>query len=356
MRENHIRTAAVQYGKDISEIAVITQGLIHHSYKVSYKDGPTILLQYINENVFRQPEQLIENYLLVQSHLDKKGDIKIPQLLGTVNGRYFFRDEDGNFWRAFEFIKDSYSISKLENSLQAFSVARCFAAFTKSLQELDGTKLHIVIPHFHDLSLRYRQFEEAASTALLERKGMAEEVIAELQARKKLVSFYEELDDKNYPVRIMHHDCKISNVLFDKKTNEIISPVDLDTVMPGKYFSDIGDMIRTMACTLDENSRDWENLSVNEEIYKSIIKGYLEGIGDSFTPEEENYIHYSGLIMTYMQSLRFITDFLNNDIYYQIAYGSQNLDRAKNQFLLLKKLELFLKYEYGLHSYQESVT
>jgi hypothetical protein len=117
--------------------------------------------------------------------------------------------------------------------------------------------------------------------------------------------------------------------------------------MPGKFFSDLGDMIRSMACTVDENSTNWEEIDIRPSFYKAILNGYLEGIGNIFAAEEKRNIHYSGLILIYMQSLRFITDYLNNDIYYKINYTEQNLSRAMNQLILLEKLEIFLKAEFS---------
>jgi hypothetical protein len=151
---------------------------------------------------------------------------------------------------------------------------------------------------------------------------------------------------------VMHHDCKINNILFDKNTNEVICPVDLDTTMPGKFFSDIGDMIRTMACTVDENSIEWELIEVRPAFYEAILKGYLEGAGNIFTDEEKKNIHFSGLILTYMQSLRFAADHLNGDIYYRISYKEQNLSRALNQLILLEKLEEYLLATYSFNPYR----
>jgi Ser/Thr protein kinase RdoA (MazF antagonist) len=171
----------------------------------------------------------------------------------------------------------------------------------------------------------------------------ATHVIAELRQRKYLVDFYASIkNNPEYPVRLMHHDCKIGNILFDVDTREVICPIDLDTIMPGKYFSDLGDMIRTMACTVDENSREWENIDVKPEFYNAIVEGYLQGIGTELTAAEKENIHKSGLLMTYMQTLRFVTDFLQGDVYYRTTYPEQNLNRALNQLVLLEKLEDYL--------------
>jgi hypothetical protein len=122
----------------------------------------------------------------------------------------------------------------------------------------------------------------------------------------------------------------------------------MDTVMPGKFFSDLGDMVRSMACSVDENSADWEAIYIRPAYYKAILSGYLTGIENILSAQEMIHIHYAGLMLIYMQSLRFVTDFLQADIYYKISYPEQNLNRALNQLILLEKLEEFLEDEYGL--------
>jgi hypothetical protein len=145
----------------------------------------------------------------------------------------------------------------------------------------------------------------------------------------------------------MHHDCKLTNILFDKTTHRAICPVDLDTTMPGYFFSDIGDMIRSMVPTLPENSNSWDELTIQPTIYFNIVKGYREGINDAFTEYEQDHIHSSGLLMLFMQGIRFLTDYLLEDRYYKTTYEHQNLDRAKNQFLVLQQLEKFVFDSFG---------
>ncbi|OLE69184.1 MAG: hypothetical protein AUG74_08985 [Bacteroidetes bacterium 13_1_20CM_4_60_6] len=225
----------------------------------------------------------------------------------------------------------------------AYTTSACFGRFTRSLQGLNVSQMDVVIVDFHDLAFRYQQFEDAITRAELFKAMRATHVIAELRQRKQLVEFYQSIkNNPAYPLRLMHHDCKISNILFDLTTHEVICPIDLDTIMPGKYFSDLGDMIRTMACTEGEESRNWESIDMREEFYDAIRSGYLQGIGEMFTNQEKENIHKSGLLMIYMQALRFITDFLENDQYYNTTSPEQNLNRALNQLILLEKLEEFL--------------
>jgi Ser/Thr protein kinase RdoA (MazF antagonist) len=129
----------------------------------------------------------------------------------------------------------------------------------------------------------------------------------------------------------MHHDCKISNILFHRKTGAIICPVDLDTVMPGLFFSDLGDMIRTMCCTADENSTDWNNIAIHEAYYKAVMAAYRSATNGLFTAAEEDHLPYAGLFLIYMQAMRFLTDHLAGNIYYKVQYPEQNLTGLKTR-------------------------
>lgn len=342
-----IEKAALQFGRELKSVAAIGDGLIHNTYKVSFFGDSSILLQKVNKNIFKHPENIISNYCFIYAHLQQKG-LKIPALLQTFQGPLYWVDDEGNFWRAFEFIENSCSVLVPEDNRQIAAVAMCFGSFTKSLSGADHKSLHAILPDFHNLSFRYQQFEEAVASANLKRLKTANELNDALKERNVLIQLYNQVskDETAFPTRIMHHDCKISNVLFDKTTGDFICPVDLDTVMPGKFFSDLGDMIRSMAATVDENNTSWEKIAINESAYKTIVETYLIQLQDLLTVEETRLIHYSGLFIIYMQALRFITDFLNNDVYYHTTYKDQNLYRANNQLILLKCLEEFIRKEY----------
>jgi len=348
MNQAIVEKAAVQFGNGNPIVQLLGNGLINRTYKVDFTAGPSIVLQCINQSTFPQPENIINNYRLIQDYLKKTGGISIPELLKTKNNKYYWTDQEDNFWRATAFISNSCAVSIPQNTDEVFTAAKSFGAFTKSLSGLDPYTLAVIIPDFHNPGFRYQQFEDAVKKAAISRLLKSTHVISEIRDRTALVDFYTAMQDNetDFPTRIMHHDCKISNILFDAATGTVICPVDLDTVMPGKYFSDIGDMIRTMACTEEENSTAWELIDVKPAYYKAIIDGYMEGMGDSLTAAEKKNIHTAGLILTYMQCLRFVTDFLNNDVYYKTTYPEQNLNRALNQLILLEKLEAFIGSNY----------
>lgn len=345
MKRLTIQKAAAQFGIGEPVIESLGEGLIHRTYKVSYPgNAKPIVLQCLNQTMFPQPENIINNYRIISQYLKFQVDsVQVPEIALTNSGKLFWIDEEGNFWRATIFVDNSYTQVSLSNKDEASLVARSFAQFTLALSGLQTDQLDTIIPDFHNLRLRYQQFETAISKATIQRLLKSTHVIAELRQRKHLVDFYEQVraNDK-YRVRVMHHDCKISNILFDKTTRQVISPVDLDTTMPGYFFSDLGDMIRSMACTVDENSTRWEDIDIEKTYYQAIVDGYLKIMKDEFTPEELQHMHYSGLLLIFMQALRFVTDFLNNDIYYKTNYPEQNLNRALNQLILLEKTEEFL--------------
>ncbi len=348
MKDSATEKAAVQFGKGSLTINPLGNGLINRTYKVDFTESLSVVLQCINQATFPQPENIINNYRLIQDYLNKTGGNKISQLLKSKDGKYYWIDDDRNFWRATAFIGNSYAAAIPANAGEVFTAAKSFAGFTQSLNGLEAGKLETIIPDFHNLAFRYQQFEDTVKSAPISRLLKSTHVISEVRDRIALVDFYKQIQSNHtdYRTRVMHHDCKISNILFDSTTHTVICPVDLDTVMPGKYFSDIGDMIRTMACTEEENSTAWELIDVKPDYYHAIIDGYTEGMENSLTEQEKKNIHQPGLLLTYMQCIRFVTDFLNNDTYYKTTYPEQNLNRALNQLILLEKLEAFISRNY----------
>lgn len=334
--------------KNVEEckIEALTSGLINHSFKVSC-NGKVVLLQKINQRVFSSPRDVQHNYLTLWHYAESEmTGLRIPAPFHFPGSKTLYTARNGSCWRAFEYIKNAYSYSMAARESQAKNTAKAFARFTAAFENFDPQQLKIVIPGFHDLSLRYRQFEEALKTEYYERMNKALPLIEELKKRERYKHFFEIIIESNeFLQRVMHHDAKISNVLFDNN-NKVICPVDFDTVMPGYFFSDIGDMIRTISCSVDENSTDFKKITVRRKFYEALMDGYLKLMKDSLTILEKRYIHFAGLMMTYMQSLRFLTDYLNGDVYYKVSYDEQNVDRAKNQLTLLIELEKFLKKNY----------
>lgn len=325
-------------------IESIGNGLIHQTFLVETKNNKFIL-QQINTTIFKHPLWLQENYQLIYENGSGISTL-IPAIVQTQEGALLWEDEHKNSWRVFDYIP-SVTLHHTNNNYSLLKkAAYCFGAFTASLKSIQADQLKINLPQFHDLALRYQQMENAIVKAPVFLLMRATHIIAELRQRKNYVTLYQFfLTDPSFKDRVMHHDCKVNNILFHETNGSAICPIDLDTVMPGKFFSDIGDMIRTMATTEDEESRNWEHIEVDPIAYHALMNGYLEAMENEFTQNELKYMHYSGLLLIFMQSIRFVTDFLQGDIYYKINYPEQNLNRSLNQLILLEKLETFIEQE-----------
>lgn len=332
------------------DIQPIGNGLINHTYIVSCNSLSSFILQQINKNVFKKPGDVQENYFKIWQYAEYESkDLQLPSPYFYEKEKMLFKDRNENYWRAFRYIPDSVTLNIPQKAQQAKAAAKAFAKFTAAFADFNTELLKIIIPDFHNLSFRYEEMEEAEKGDLYERIQKAQPLLQELKKREHYRHFYDIITSSHeFPVRVMHHDAKIANVLFSKTTGRVICPVDFDTVMPGYYFSDLGDMIRSMAGNADENYLHFEKIQIRKSYYDAIVSGYLSIMEKQLTDSEKKYIHYAGLIMIYMQAIRFITDFMRGGIYYKTEYKGQNFDRALNQLTLLKRLEELLKNAYGL--------
>lgn len=317
-------------------------GHINHTYRLEHTgSGKKLLLQRINRFVFKDPEAIASNLRKAAAYLDKQHpDYLFIAPISTVNGETLYYDAGGDPWRILPFVAHSYSIDEAEKPEQAYTAASQFARLTQKLAGLDASDLKPAIPDFHNLDLRYRQFEQALTAAPPGRKQEAAAEIGQCKARKELAATYLQLTrHPEIRLRIMHHDTKINNVLFYQDTGEAICPVDLDTLMPGYIFSDLGDMVRTYVSPVSEEEKDLSKVSVRDEFYRALYDGYLSEMAGELTACEKQHLIFAGKMLLYMQTLRFLADYLNGDVYYKTHYPGQNLYRTRNQLTLLFQLE-----------------
>jgi thiamine kinase-like enzyme len=356
-RDNYYEALAASANCSDHDVAIVplSGGLINHTYKVTIRpNGYRYILQQINKKIFLEPQKLLDNYQLIWGFWSNEHPqwipfpITVPKPLRFTDGKYLFYDSQGEYWRIMEYAANTNCFDKPINPEQAKKAAKAFACATAGFEYYPLENFQVTIPSFHDLSLRYWQFKESLHVRNFERLHNAAPIIQELKQRERYASFYDIITESaEFEKRLMHHDAKISNILFDDENeNKIACLVDFDTCMPGYFFSDLGDMIRSMAFSDGENSIKTDEISIRKDYYESIVEGYLEVMNEYLTETEKKYIHSSGLLIIYMQALRFLTDYLNDDVYYQKDYEEQNLDRAKNQLALLQKLEEFLKDNY----------
>jgi Ser/Thr protein kinase RdoA (MazF antagonist) len=313
-------------------------GLINNTWLIAENERE-LILQRINHNVFRKPEDIAANIRNIEDHLKQKhpGYLFVaPQK--TISGDdMVFIDGEGYF-RLFPFIKNSHTIDTASSASQAFEAAKQFGRFTKLLSAFQADKLHLTIPDFHNLSLRYSQFETATKNGNSERVKQAAATISFLKEQYEIVRISENIKENvAFKKRVTHHDTKISNVLFDEAGHGLCV-IDLDTVMPGYFISDFGDMMRTYLSPVSEEEKDLSKVDIREEYFKAIADGYLSEMRKELTAIEKDHLVYAGKFLTYMQALRFLSDHLNNDVYYGAKYEGHNFVRANNQVALLKKI------------------
>jgi len=329
---------AYGFDKETSLMEPFGSGLINSTWKVT-TPGNTFILQRVNDAVFREPQAIADNIRLVATYLNEYYPAYpfIAPLISSNGNEMVYVKEKG-FYRMFPFVKGSHSKDVVQTPAQAFEAAVQFGRFTHLLSGMDATQLKLTIPSFHDLELRYDQFLQALENGNRERIRDSRELIEQLQARAFIVDQYKYIrQNPEFKLRVTHHDTKISNVLFDEN-DKGICVIDLDTVMPGYFISDVGDMMRTYLSPVNEEETDYSTIEVREDFYKAIVQGYYQEMKVELTSTEKQYFFYAGEFMIYMQALRFLTDHLNNDIYYGARYPGHNYNRAFNQATLLDAL------------------
>lgn len=313
-------------------------GLINHTWKVT-TPASSYILQRVNESVFSRPGDIAYNIRLVADYLNTYyPEYRFVAPVKADNGQDLTYVEGQGYFRLFPFVTGSCSRDIVETPDQAYEAAKVFGRFTRLLSGLDAGQLRITIPSFHDLSLRYRQFLLALEKGDPQRLQESRFLINTLTQYTDIVVAFEGIKKNlEFRLRVTHHDTKISNVLFDS-TGKGLCVVDLDTLMPGYFISDVGDMMRTYLSPVSEEERDFDKIVIRDEYYKAIVRGYYDEMKDVLTPTEKRYFFYAGQFMIYMQALRFLTDHLNGDTYYGARYPGHNFARATNQVVLLQRL------------------
>lgn len=313
-------------------------GLINYTWKVN-DNGNSYILQRINDNVFKYPQRITNNIGLIAAYLKKHHpDYLFVSPVQASDGNEMVHLQGEGYFRMFPFVPGSHSIDVVETPEEAYEAAAQFGRFTKLLSGISINELQISIPDFHNLTLRYQQFLSALKNGNPARIKETQALTEKLLSQQAIVAEYESIiTNPNFKRRVTHHDTKISNVLFDDAENGLCV-IDLDTVMPGYFISDVGDMMRTYLSPVSEEEKDFSKIEIREAFYEAIVNGYYNEMQDALTQTEKESFFYAGTFMIYMQAIRFLTDYLNDDKYYGSKYPGHNLVRAGNQAMLLQRL------------------
>ena len=328
-----------------TEIKPLGAGHINDSFKVK-SGGNEYVLQKINHSIFKDVPQLQNNIERVTTHIREKleeqgvSDInrKVLSFIPAHDGQLFYKDEEGDYWRLMHFISDSKSYDTINPEL-AYRAGLAFGEFQQMLADLPGEELFETIPNFHNMEFRLEEFREAVRANRVGRLMEVGDLVKEIEARATEMTAPERLHREGMLLKRTNHcDTKVNNILFDSNDN-VLCVVDLDTVMPGYVLSDFGDFMRTGANTGDEDDTNLDNVSIDLDIFEGYTKGYLKNAAAFLTEVEIENLAFGAKLLTYMQTVRFLTDFINGDTYYKIKHGRHNLERSLAQFKLLQSME-----------------
>lgn len=325
----------------------LTSGHINDTFLITTNRQHKYVFQKINKGVFHDVPGLIMNKVNISNHLHhklsnltkKERQRRILTFLQTSVGESFYTDQNGDFWNATIFIDESQTFETVTDPKVAYEGGKLFGEFIQLTQDYDPANLVEVIPRFHDMTFRFEQFDASLRHASQERTQRAQVYIDKVIDLKKEMHILQELKDYGQiRVRVTHNDTKISNALFDME-GKGLCVIDTDTIMPGIIHYDFGDAIRTICNTAAEDEKDLEKVEFNMEFYEAYTEGFLEKIGDAISDLERKYFPLAAKTMIFIMALRFLTDYLNNDIYYKTSFPGHNLVRSANQFKLIQSFE-----------------
>lgn len=330
----------------LNEIKPFGEGLINSSYRVTLTDSPAeYVLQRINHYIFRDVEMLQNNIYRITSHirkkLEEKGerdiDRKVLTLVETLEGKLYYFDTE-SYWRMTILIPHSRTF-QVVNAKNAYYAGKAFGHFQAMLADIPGVPLGEPIPDFHNMTNRLESLREAVKKNLSGRLSEVSDLVKQLEQRAEEMCMAERLHQEGLLTkRINHCDTKVNNLLFDED-GKVLCVIDLDTAMPGFVSSDFGDFMRTAGNTGREDDTDLTKVTFNMVIFKAYTQGYLEEAKGFLTPMELEILPFGARLLTYMQTVRFLTDYLNGDTYYKITYPLHNLDRTRAQYKLLESIE-----------------
>lgn len=316
---------------------------------LSKNDGSEgrVILQRMNKSIFTRPEELMENIVGVTSFLRERiiengGDPERETLnvIPTIEGKTYFVDSDGEYWRCYKFVEDATSFDKVESMEDFYESAVSFGNFQRLLADYPAETLHETIKGFHDTKARYKVFEKAVADDVCGRAASVKEEIEFYRSHKHIAEVFGDMLEKGeLPLRVTHNDTKLNNIMIDNNTHKGICVIDLDTVMPGLAMNDFGDSIRFGASTAAEDEKDLDKVWCDMELFDIYAKGFIEGCGGRLTEKEIELLPMGAMVMTYECGMRFLTDHLQGDTYFKIHRENHNLDRARTQMKLVQDME-----------------
>lgn len=316
-------------------------------YQIGVMGQIRVILQRMNKDVFTDPVSLMENITGVTSYLRERieenggdPDRETLNVIPAADGKPYYKDSKGDYWRAYKFITDATSYDQVENPEDFYQSAVAFGNFQRLLADYPAGTLHETIKGFHDTRARFEVFKKAVEEDVMGRAASVQKEIQFVLDHKDVADYLCELLEKGeIPLRVTHNDTKLNNIMIDHKTGRGICVIDLDTVMPGLAVHDFGDSIRFGASTAAEDEKDLSKVSCSMELFELYAKGYIEGCGGKLTDKEIELLPMGAKTMTFECGMRFLTDYLQGDTYFKVHREGHNLDRCRTQFKLVEDME-----------------
>lgn len=336
---------------ELKELSVFGNGHINDTLRATCElaDGRTkrYIVQRMNDGIFKNPDELMENVMNVTSFLRKKiiaaggdPDRETLNVIPTKDGKNYLTDENGDFWRCYIFIEDATSFDQVEKPEDFYNSAVAFGNFQRLLADYPAATLHETIKNFHNTVSRFTDFKKAVEEDVAGRaRDVQKEIQFVLDREADCHVICDALAKGELPLRVTHNDTKLNNIMIDNRTGKGLCVIDLDTVMPGSSLYDYGDSIRFGASTGAEDEQNLDLIWCDLELFEIYTKGYVEGCGGSLTETEIRMMPMGAKLMTLECGMRFLADHLQNDIYYKIHRENHNLDRARTQLKLVADME-----------------
>ncbi len=330
----------------------LRNGHINTTYRACYRseDGQEdrYILQRINDYVFKDPAQVMRNVEKVTRHITwkllrrrKNAAGQTLNLFPARGGRnYIVLPEEGGMWRCYNNIEGTHTYDVVENIRQAYQAGYAFGSFQDLICDMNPEDIRESIPDFHNTPKRYADLLKSVEADV---KGRVANCLPELELLKSWENRYSRITDMlasgELPTRITHNDTKINNVMLDEETDDAVCVIDLDTVMPGTVLYDFGDMVRTATCMAKEDEEDLSKVHMEMPFFESLAEGYLDAAHGFLTQKELEFMPFSGWLITAEIGIRFLTDYLDGDLYFRTSKPDHNLIRARNQFKLAQSID-----------------
>ena len=334
-----------QLNEEIVDIKPFGNGHINDTFLVITKNGEYVL-QNLNTYVFPDYEGVARNTDLVTKHINaqimqEEGHLTKEALsfIPCKDGKTYYY-HNGDCYRLRNLVPDSKIYQQTDNLSILEEAGRALGKFIYRLDDFDAKQLAEVIPNFHNTKSRYKDFLRAIEEDRACRVNSVPKDIAFIKNRANLVGeIVDKIESKELPLRVTHNDTKLNNILFDENTDKAICLIDLDTVMPGSLLYDFGDAVRISCSTADEEEKDLSKVNFNIDSYRAFTKGFIESIGEKITKTEVEMLNVGAQIMTLEIGMRFLTDYLNGDVYFKVNNDTQNLVRARTQLKMVEEIE-----------------